>query len=86
VSESGWKSWIPTPSEGRDVGVRKPHISFARFHDGSLMVEVRHWPNWPHDSDGYSESAGYDLADAWDSYLLQFEEFEDDEDDGEVAA
>lgn len=79
MSDKVWNSWVPPPPEGRDVGVRKPHISFARFHDGSLMVEVRHWPNWPHDSDGTSFSAGYDLADGWDSYMLQFEEFEGDE-------
>lgn len=82
MSLDAWPSWHAPPPKGRDVGVRKPHISFARFRDGSLMVEVRHWPNWPHSTEGLSEAAGYDLADAWDSHMQQFE---DDEDEGIAA-
>lgn len=83
MSVNTWPHWHEQPPRGGYVGVRKPHISFARFQDGSLMVEVRSWPGWPHSTEGLSVAAGYDLADAWDSHMLQFE---DEEDEGAIAA
>jgi len=78
VSDSTCRPWI---KPDRDIGVRKPHISFGRFSDGSLMVDVRHWPNWP-ESEGCSVAAGNDLGDAWAAHMQQFE---DDEDEGIAA-
>jgi hypothetical protein len=84
MTPNAWPAWMPPPPEGRDVGVRKPHISFARFSDGSLMFEVRHWPNWPQSTEGTSVAAGDDLADAWDAHMQKFED-DEDEDDGVIA-
>lgn len=84
MNASAWPEWIPAPPAGRDVGVRKPHISFSRFFDGSLMFEVNYWPNWPDSTEGTSFSAGDDLADAWGAYMQQFEDDEDD--DGVIGA
>lgn len=79
MSVDTWPHWHEQPPRGGYVGVRKPHISFARFRDGSLMVEVRSWPDWPHSTEGLSVAAGYDLSDAWDSHMLQFEDEENEE-------